>query len=80
MLNVFYEKDRPSKHNKPAKDALFGVDLTADEYASIFKAPVSFYEKKAHVDSLRKKWKEDKGYGSLFRKAHEFKVKKSVIP
>jgi len=33
----------------------------------------SFPEKKAFVDIFRKKWKEDKGYCSVFDKITEYK-------
>lgn len=54
-------------HNNPDyTSSIFGVQLSAQEYNSIFENPPSFYEKKAFVDVFRRKWKEDKGYCSLF--------------
>lgn len=78
-MNVFPDrKEKDNPHLNQTSDSLFGVDLTPNEYASIFKTPVSFYEKKAHVSSLRRKWKEDKGYGSLLRKASEVRARRKA--
>jgi hypothetical protein len=49
------------------------VRLSAFEYESIFDNPPTFDEKKAFVDVFRKKWKEDKGYCSVFDKRHLYK-------
>lgn len=47
--------------------------LSQAEYESIFDNAPSFQEKKAFIDVFRKKWKEDKGYCSLFDKRNAFK-------
>jgi len=47
---------------------MFGVDLSQADYSQIMKGESSFYAKRAHVELLRKKWKEDKGYSSMFKK------------
>lgn len=49
-------------------DNLFDIRLTTFEYDSIFENPPTFQEKKAFVDVFRRKWKEDKGYCSIFDK------------
>jgi hypothetical protein len=48
------------------------------QYESIFDNPPTFYEKKAFVDVFRKKWREDKGYCSMFDKRNQYKSAKSV--
>ena len=35
---------------------------------------VSFYERKAFVDDVRRKWKEDQGLVSLFDKRQKYKI------
>ena len=79
MLNV-YETENTINHQRAEKKSVdaksgfdFGVRLSQEEYASIFQKPVSFYAKKAHVDSLRQRWREDKGYGSIFQKVPQFR-------
>ena len=49
------------------------VRLTQREYQTIFDRAPNFYEKKAVVDQFRRKWKEDKGYCSMFDKRKDFK-------
>ena len=38
----------------------------------MFDRAPNFYEKKSMVDQLRRKWKEDKGYCSMFSKRKDF--------
>ena len=52
---------------------IFDIKLTQIEYDSIFDNPPTFPEKKAFVDVFRKKWREDKGYCSVFDKRQTFK-------
>lgn len=48
--------------------------ITQDEYESIFNDnPTSFYEKKAFVEMFRRKWREDKGFCSIFDKRQIYK-------
>jgi hypothetical protein len=49
------------------------VKLSKLEYESIFENPPTFQEKKAFVEVFRKKWREDKGYCSLFDKLQAYK-------
>lgn len=51
--------------------------LNQDQYADIFEHAPSFNEKKAFVNVFRKKWKEDKGYCSLFDKLRNCRLAKS---
>ena len=50
--------------------------MTQEEYESIFDNPPSFEEKKAFIEIFRKKWKEDKGYCSLFDKRQAYLIAK----
>ena len=43
------------------------------EYESIFDNLPSFQEKKAFIEVFRKKWREDKGFCSIFDKRQTFK-------
>ena len=43
------------------------------EYDSIFDNPPTFPEKKAFVEVFRKKWREDRGYCSIFDKLQNYK-------
>ena len=43
----------------------------------MFDRAPNFYEKKSMVDQLRRKWKEDKGYCSMFSKRKDFKDAKN---
>ena len=43
------------------------------EYESIFDNLPSFQEKKAFIEVFRKKWREDKGFCSIFDKRQNFK-------
>ena len=52
---------------------IFEAKLTQHEYESIFDKIPSFPEKKAFVEIFRKKWKEDKGYCSMFEKISNYK-------
>ena len=74
ILNLF-EGDKAmaqyDSHNKI--DAKSGksksyVRLSQQEYDTIFERDPSFNEKKAFVDVFRRKWREDKGYCSMFDK------------
>ena len=53
------------------------VRLSQKEYQTIFEKNPSFREKKAVVDQFRRKWKEDKGYCSMFEKRKNFKDAKN---
>lgn len=79
ILNLF-EGDkiisRYVSHNQPLaarqkgllqKDKKY-VRLSQLEYETIFEKDPSFNEKKAFVEVFRRKWKEDKGYCSMFDK------------
>ena len=67
ILNLFEEGMRKRKsHNKTDEHALFDIKLTSEEYESIFDGPPSFYEKKAFIETFRRKWREDHGHCSLF--------------
>lgn len=52
---------------------LFEAKLSQQEYDSIFDNPPTFQEKKAFVEIFRRKWREDKGYCSLFEKLAGYK-------
>lgn len=54
------------------------VRLSQDEYETIFEKDPSFNEKKAFVEVFRRKWKEDKGYCSLFDKRQKYRKAKSI--
>ncbi|CAI2361703.1 unnamed protein product [Moneuplotes crassus] len=56
------------KAKKVPKSSGFGKALTKKEYEKIFDRKSSFYEKKAFVGLIRKKWKVTKGYCSKFEK------------
>lgn len=60
ILNL-YRDDAPKRkiHNKKEeeRDEICDVKLTKDEYESIFEGVPSFYEKKAFMENLRKKWR-----------------------
>lgn len=62
-------------HNKEGNGAqnIFDVKLSQLEYESIFDNPPTFPEKKAFVEVFRKKWREDKGYCSVFEKLSSYK-------
>ena len=51
--------------------------LSQQEYDTIFERDPSFNEKKAFVDVFRRKWREDKGYCSMFDKRSNYKLAKS---
>lgn len=55
---------------------LFEAKLSQQEYDSIFDNPPTFQEKKAFVEIFRRKWREDKGYCSLFEKLAQYKQAK----
>ncbi len=54
------------------------VRLSQFEYETIFEKDPSFNEKKAFVEVFRKKWKEDKGFCSMFDKRSKFRKAKSA--
>ena len=54
------------------------VRLSQYEYETIFEKDPSFNEKKAFVEVFRKKWKEDKGFCSMFDKRSTFRKAKSA--
>jgi hypothetical protein len=47
--------------------------ISQDEYESIFHDNPTFYEKKAFVEMFRRKWREDKGFCSIFDKRQLYK-------
>ena len=55
---------------------IFEAKLSQQEYDSIFDNPPTFQEKKAFVEIFRRKWREDKGYCSLFEKLSQYKQAK----
>lgn len=80
ILNL-YEASKPRQpitHIKGGseKSSIFDIRLSPAEYDSIFDKPPTFYEKKAFVEVFRKKWKEDKGYCSIFDKRSWYKSSK----
>ena len=90
ILNLFEGEKNIAKyvsHNKPsiAKEANIGqkckkyVRLSQYEYETIFEKDPSFNEKKAFVEVFRRKWKEDKGYCSMFEKRAKFRKAKSAF-
>lgn len=56
---------------------IFDIKLTQLEYESIFDNQPTFPEKRAFVEVFRKKWREDKGYCSIFEKLHGYKEARS---
>ena len=89
ILNLFEGEKNIAKyvsHNKPAmmKDTGPGqkckkyVRLSQYEYETIFEMNPSFNEKKAFVEVFRRKWKEDKGYCSMFDKRQKYRKAKSA--
>jgi hypothetical protein len=54
------------------------VRLSQFEYETIFEKDPSFNEKQAFVEVFRRKWKEDKGYCSMFDKRQKFRKAKSA--
>ena len=79
ILNLFEGEKNIAKyvsHNKPSAtgESVNGqkskkyVRLSQYEYETIFEKDPSFNEKKAFVEVFRKKWKEDKGFCSMFDK------------
>ena len=88
-MNLFEGEKNIAKyvsHNKPAtiKDPGPGqkckkyVRLSQFEYETIFEMNPSFNEKKAFVEVFRRKWKEDKGYCSMFDKRQKYRKAKSA--
>ena len=54
------------------------VRLSQFEYETIFEKDPSFNEKRAFVEGVRRKWKEAKGYCSMFVKRAKFRQAKSA--
>jgi hypothetical protein len=51
--------------------------ISQDQYDKIFHDhQATFYERKAFVDMFRKKWREDKGFCSIFEKRQIYKKAK----
>ncbi|CDW79371.1 UNKNOWN [Stylonychia lemnae] len=79
ILNLYEQNshNRPQRllHNKPESGSsnIFDIRLSQVEYDSIFDNAPSFQEKKAFIEVFRKKWKEDKGYCSMFDKRQAFR-------
>ena len=77
MLNLYEQQLLKHRHTfsnmNKGKESVFGVKLSSYEYDSIFDSPPTFYEKRAFVDLFRKKWKEDRGFCSLFEKRPIYK-------
>ena len=65
----------PAPGTKGAKNY---VRLSQYEYETIFEKDPSFNEKRAFVEVFRKKWKEDKGYCSMFDKRGKYRKAKSA--
>lgn len=90
ILNLFEGEKNIAKyvsHNKPAyateanklgQKSKKYVRLSQLEYETIFEKDPSFNEKKAFVEVFRRKWKEDKGYCSMFDKRAKFRKAKSA--
>ena len=88
ILNLFEGErniGRYVSHNNEALTGLGGghksrkyVRLSQREYDTIFEKDPSFNEKKAFVEVFRRKWKEDKGYCSLFDKRQKYRKAKSA--
>ena len=76
ILNLYElpKEKKAQQHNKTDNGSnIFDIKLTSYEYESIFDNPPTFFEKKAFVDVFRKKWREDKGYCSMFNKRQIYK-------
>jgi len=87
ILNLFEGEGQMAKYVSHNKTSLAGgrgsksttyVRLSQVEYESIFERDPSFNEKKAFVDVFRRKWKEDKGYTSMFHRRQGYKLAKSA--
>ena len=83
ILNLFEEEKHMAQYDSHNKiDAKTGksksyVRLSQFEYDTIFERDPSFNEKKAFVDVFRRKWREDKGYCSMFDKRSNYKLAKT---
>lgn len=76
ILNLYESatSKRQVIHNKnDSSSNIFDIRLSQMEYDSIFDNPPTFEEKKAFIEVFRKKWREDKGYCSMFDKRAFFK-------
>ena len=88
ILNLFEGEriiGRYVSHNNEAQTGLGGgqknrkyVRLSQFEYDTIFEKDPSFNEKKAFVEVFRRKWREDKGYCSMFDKRQKYRKAKSA--
>jgi hypothetical protein len=67
ILNLLDKEEEVQRLTKIAQT------ISQDEYESIFHDNPTFYEKKAFVDMFRRKWREDKGFCSLFDKRQLYK-------
>jgi hypothetical protein len=77
ILNLYESQGRRVSHNKVEPSNIFDIKLTQLEYESIFDNPPTFPEKKAFVEVFRKKWREDRGYCSVFEKLQNYKEARS---
>ena len=83
ILNLFEGERHMAQYDSHNKiDAKTGksksyVRLSQYEYDTIFERDPSFNEKKAFVDVFRRKWREDKGYCSMFDKRSNYKLAQS---
>ena len=88
ILNLFEGEKNIGQyvsHNNEATTGLGGghksrkyVRLSQFEYDTIFERDPSFNEKKAFVEVFRRKWREDKGYCSVFDKRQKYRKAKSA--
>ena len=67
ILNLLDQEEEVKKLTKIAQT------ISQDEYESIFHDNPTFYEKKAFVEMFRRKWREDKGFCSIFDKRQLYK-------
>jgi hypothetical protein len=79
ILNLYESQQAMAKmisHNKneSGEGNIFDIKLTQTEYDSIFDNPPTFPEKRAFIEVFRKKWREDKGYCSMFEKMQTYKT------
>ena len=67
ILNLLDKEEEVQRLTKIAQT------ISQDEYESIFHDNPTFYEKKAFVEMFRRKWREDKGFCSMFDKRQLYK-------
>lgn len=75
---VSHNKPVPNKFSSVAAKSKKYVRLSQLEYDTIFEKDPSFNEKRAFVEVFRRKWKEDKGFCSMFHKRQKFRQAKSA--